>query len=150
MDSEDNVTQIGARQPDDDPRPSFYNAYREAEFDCIMARDRQMYTEKKYETLKRKHKQLKLRVDEEKACAEGRSEKCHSKSDVLKKKALRCLLKKGASLPFEKGALLPSAAKAGASLPAVPSPSAAAASSTCRRTVPPKRLPRCAPEADVA
>ena len=45
MDFEDNVTSIGARQLDDDPRPGFYIAYREAEFDYIMARDRRKYAE---------------------------------------------------------------------------------------------------------
>ena len=70
MDSEDNDKSMGARQPDDDPRPGFYHPYREAEFDYVMARDRQKYAEEKYENLKRKHKQLKLRFDEEHALGE--------------------------------------------------------------------------------
>ena len=70
MDSEDNDKSMGARQPDDDPRPGFYHAYREAEFDYIMARDRQQYAEEKYENLKRKYKQLKLRFGEEHALGE--------------------------------------------------------------------------------
>ena len=70
MDSEDNDKSMGARQPDDDPRPGFYHAYREAEFDYIMARDRQKYAEEKYENLKRKYKQLKLRFGEEHALGE--------------------------------------------------------------------------------
>ena len=70
MDSEDNDKSMGARQPDDDPRPGFYHAYREAESDYIMARDRQKYAEEKYENLKRKYKQLKLRFGEEHALGE--------------------------------------------------------------------------------
>ena len=41
MDSKDNDKSIGTRQPDDDPRPGFYHVYSEAEFNYIMARDRQ-------------------------------------------------------------------------------------------------------------
>ena len=55
MDSEDNEKAISARQTDDDPRPGFYHAHREVEFDYIMARDRQKYAEEKYKNLKRKY-----------------------------------------------------------------------------------------------
>ena len=70
MDSKDNDKSIGARQPDDDPSPGFYHAYREAEFNYIMARDRQKYAEEKYEKLKGKYKQLKIHFDEEHALGE--------------------------------------------------------------------------------
>ena len=55
MDSEDNEKAISARQTDDDPRPGFYHEHREAEFDYIMARDRQKYAEEKNKNLKRKY-----------------------------------------------------------------------------------------------
>ena len=70
MESEDNDKSIGFLQPNDDPRPGFYHAYREAEFDYIMARNRQKYAEEKYENLKRKYKQPKLGFDEEHALGE--------------------------------------------------------------------------------
>ena len=51
--------------PNDDPRPGFYNACCKAEFDDIIATDRQKSAEDAWEDLKKEYKQLKLRFKQQ-------------------------------------------------------------------------------------
>ena len=67
MDFEDDVTSIGARLM---TMLVLDSTMCIVKFDYIMATDRQKYAEEKYENLKRKYKQLKLRFNEELALGE--------------------------------------------------------------------------------
>ena len=60
--------------PNDDPRPGFYNACCKAEFDDIIATDRQKSAEDAWEDLKKEYKQLKLRFKQQQAL--GQNLKC--------------------------------------------------------------------------